>query len=56
MPARRWFEFEDAFASFADITAAKDDLARMLVVEFANVYANDWYLWPLELPWARSTT
>ncbi|MGE3177737.1 MAG: hypothetical protein AB7O32_09720 [Vicinamibacterales bacterium] len=50
MPAPRWWQFEDARVNFAEITAAPEDLARMLVVEFASVYANDWYLWPLVLP------
>lgn len=50
MPASRWWQFEDAGVNFADVTAAPEDLARMLVVEFASVYSNDWYLWPLDLP------
>jgi len=50
MPASRWWQFEDASVNFAEVTAAPEDLARMLVVEFASVYSNDWYLWPLELP------
>ena len=50
MPAARWWQFEDASVAFAQITAAPTDLARMLVVEFASVYSNDWYLWPLVLP------
>jgi hypothetical protein len=50
MPASRWWQFEDAHVSFAKITAAPTDLARMLVVEFACAYSNDWYLRPIELP------
>jgi hypothetical protein len=50
MPATRWWQFEDAHVSFAKITADPTDLARMLVVEFACAYSNDWYLRPIELP------
>jgi hypothetical protein len=50
MPVPRWWQFEDASVNFAQVTAARDDLARLLVVEFATVYGNDWYLWPLRLP------
>lgn len=50
MPASRWWQFEDARVNFAEIAAAPEDLARMLVVEFATVFSNDWYLWPLDLP------
>jgi hypothetical protein len=50
MPAARWWQFEDAHVSFAKITADPTDLARMLVVEFACAYSNDWYLRPIELP------
>jgi hypothetical protein len=50
MPRARWWEFEDAAVNFGDVTAATDDLARLLVVEYAAVYGNDWFLWPLVLP------
>lgn len=50
MPSARWWEFEDARVNLAQIAAQPEDLARMLVVEFASVYGNDWYLWPLVLP------
>jgi hypothetical protein len=50
MPASRWWQFEDSRVNFAQVSAHPEDLARMLVVEFASVYGNDWYLWPLDLP------
>lgn len=50
MPAARWWQFEDAHIAFAQVTAEPTDLARMLVVEFACAYSNDWYLRPIELP------
>jgi hypothetical protein len=50
MPASRWWQFEDARVNFAQVAAHPEDLARMLLLEFASVYGNDWYLWPLVLP------
>lgn len=50
MPPHRWWQFDEGHVNFAQIAAAKDDLARMLVVEFASIYSNDWYLWPVRLP------
>lgn len=49
MPANRWWEFEDARVWFGAIEAEAGDVARMLLVEFATVYGNDWFLAPLEL-------
>ena len=56
MPARRYWEFEDAKVAFGGVEAAPEDLARMLVAEFATVYGNDWYLVPLEVPTGSLTT
>lgn len=56
MPARRYWEFEDARVSFGGVEAAPSDLGRMLVAEFATVYGNDWYLVPLEVPVGSLTT
>jgi hypothetical protein len=50
MPASRWWEFEDARVWFGGIETEAGDLARMLLVEFATVYGNDWFVVPLELP------
>lgn len=56
MPARRYWEFEDARVNLGGVEAAPSDLARMLVAEFATVYGNDWYLVPLEVPVGSVTT
>jgi len=50
MPSPRWWEFEDAAVDFGAVEAEPDDLARMLLVEFAITYGNDWFVIPLELP------
>ncbi|MFZ3493295.1 hypothetical protein ACODT5_08705 [Streptomyces sp. 5.8] len=49
MPAERWWEFEDTTVNLPAIGAGVPDLARLLVVEFANVYGNDHWMIPLEL-------
>jgi hypothetical protein len=49
-PPRRYWAFDDGNVNLAAVTVSPDDLARMLIVEFATVYANDWYLLPIQLP------
>ncbi|MFJ6572107.1 hypothetical protein ACIQNU_32355 [Streptomyces sp. NPDC091292] len=56
MPARRFWEFEDARVALGGVEAEPSDLARMLVAEFATVYGNDWYLVPLDVPVGSLTT
>ena len=50
MPASRWWEFEDGRVDFGRVDAAPEDLARLLLLEFALVYGNDWLLVPVGLP------
>jgi hypothetical protein len=49
-PALRFWEFEDAQVDFGSINAGPEDLARMLLVEFAVSYGNDWFVIPIQLP------
>lgn len=49
MPASRFWEFEDAQVDFGQVAAGPEDLARLLFVEFALTYGNDWFVIPLEL-------
>jgi hypothetical protein len=50
MPADRLWQFEDARVFLGRVTAGPTDLARMLLVEFALAFGNDWYLTPVDLP------
>ena len=50
MPAPRWWEFEDAAVDFGSVDLEPTDLARMLMVEFAVTYGNDWFVIPVDLP------
>ena len=47
--ALRFWEFEDAQVDFGSVDAGPTDLARMLLVEFALTYGNDWFVIPIEL-------
>jgi hypothetical protein len=50
MPNTRWWSFEDSKTNYGDIDAATTDLAKLLFLEFALVYANDWFVIPYTLP------
>lgn len=49
MPASRWWEFENGRVDFGRVDAAPDDLARLLLLEFALIYGNDWLMIPVTL-------
>ena len=46
-PARRFWEFEDAAVDVGALTAAAEDVGRLLLREFALIYGNDWFQIPL---------
>jgi hypothetical protein len=46
MPDTRWWAFEDGRTNFGAITPDTTDLAKLLLIEFGLVYANDWHLVP----------
>ena len=48
MPSPRLWEMEDRKTEFADIDSNTTDIAKILLTEFALVYANDWCLVPCE--------
>lgn len=50
MPNTRWWAFEDNKTNYGDINAATTDLAKLLFIEFALVYSNDWFVIPYTLP------
>jgi hypothetical protein len=50
MPDTRWWAFEDGRTNLGGIEVSTTDLGRMAFLEFALLYANDWYLMPLSLP------
>jgi len=50
MPPRRFWEMEDAALDIAALSAAAEDLGRLLLREFALIYGNDWFQIPLAIP------
>ncbi|MFD2093352.1 hypothetical protein [Blastococcus deserti] len=48
-PAARFWEFEDTSFDLGDVSAAGDELSKMLFVEFALVFGNDHFVVPLDV-------
>jgi hypothetical protein len=49
MPNPRWWAFEDGRTDFGAVTPDTTDLVKLLFLEFALVYGNDWFLLPCDL-------
>src|SRR5262245_1660803 len=49
MPANRWWEFEDRQIDFGSVSVEAEDLVSLIMVEFALIYGNDWFIIPVEL-------
>jgi hypothetical protein len=49
MPDPRWWNFEDSVTDFGQLDADHVDLAKLLVMEFALVYGNDWFSVPVPM-------
>jgi hypothetical protein len=50
MPNTRWWTFEEGVTNFGNVKPDTTDLSKLLLVEFGLVYANDWFLLPIQLP------
>jgi len=46
----RWWMFEDSVTNFGEVDAQSVDLAKLLVMEFALIYGNDWFSVPVPTP------
>jgi hypothetical protein len=51
MPARRFWQMEDAAVNIGAMSAAAEDIGRLLLREFALIYGNDWFQIPLAVPY-----
>lgn len=49
MPDARWWTFEDAEVDLGSLEAGAEDLGRMLLLQFALNYSDDWFLLPVEM-------
>lgn len=50
MPNTRWWCFEDRKTNFGDIHPGTMEVAKLLLIEFGLVYANDWFVFPFTVP------
>lgn len=50
MPNTRHWAFEEGLVNFGDIKPDTTDIAKLLLIEFGILFANDWFLLPIELP------
>jgi hypothetical protein len=49
MPADRYWELEDGRVNLAQVQAGPTDLGRLLMLEFALGYGNDWFVIPVDV-------
>ena len=49
-PAPRHWEFEDARIEYGLLPVGPNDLAQLLMIQYAGSYGNDWFVVPLTLP------
>ncbi|HET7121521.1 MAG TPA: hypothetical protein VFI17_09780 [Solirubrobacterales bacterium] len=56
LPADRFWEMEDAQIDLGKAEVGTLDTGRLLLIAFAEVYGNDWFLVPLEVPAGSLTT
>ncbi|MCX5358388.1 FUSC family protein [Streptomyces sp. NBC_00124] len=55
LPADRFWEMEDARVDLGAADVSTLDTGRLLLISFATVFGNDWFLVPLEVPTASLT-
>jgi hypothetical protein len=48
MPVPRWWELEDRRVDFGSVAAAPNELLKLVLLEIATVYGNDWFTLPLD--------
>ena len=49
MPEKRWWNFEDGFIDFGSINPKKNNIASLLLMEFALVHSPDWFIIPCRM-------
>ncbi|NUS26658.1 MAG: hypothetical protein HOV92_20855 [Streptomyces sp.] len=55
LPADRFWEMEDARVDLGATDVSTLDTGRLLLISFATVFGNDWFLVPLEVPTSSLT-
>ena len=49
MPEKRWWNFEDTYVDFGSINPKKNNIASILLMEFALVHSPDWFIIPCKM-------
>lgn len=49
MPEKRWWNFEDTHVDFGSINPKKNNIASILLMEFALVSSPDWFIIPCKM-------
>lgn len=55
MPNSRWWSFEDRRTNLGSVKPGTKDLAKLILLDFALIQGNDWFLFPLTLPVGSTT-
>jgi hypothetical protein len=50
MPSTRWWAFEDRRTNFGEVAPDTTDIGKLMLIEFALSFANDWFVVPWTLP------
>ncbi|WP_297325000.1 hypothetical protein [Nitrosomonas sp.] len=50
MPVSRYWEFEDARVDFGAMAAGRQQLAKLLLIDFALITGDDWFIVPVMVP------
>ena len=56
MPLPRFWAMEDSECDLGSVEASANDIGRMLLVEFATVFGNDWHILPIKVQVGTLTT
>ncbi|MBD2769866.1 hypothetical protein IC235_18405 [Hymenobacter sp. BT664] len=49
MPKGRWWEFEDRNIDISKLSTQKQDISKLILMEFGLIYSNDWFVIPHQL-------
>lgn len=55
VPNSRWWTFEDGRTNLGNVKLGTKDLAKLILIDFALIQGNDWFLFPLTLPVGSTT-
>lgn len=50
MPSSRYWELEDARVDFGSVAVGVQQLVQLLLIEFAFIYGDDWFVIPVDAP------